>query len=110
MAPAVPSEDDDGHELVRRARDEVAVEGEDLTGSRRGVQDEAGEDGRPDSVQLILERRDDAEVAAAAAEAPEEVGVRPAMPVWLLAPRPRARARVRIRRRPGHRRRRYSAR
>ena len=39
------------------------------------MDDEAGEDLRADRVQPELERRDDAEIAAAAADRPEQVGV-----------------------------------
>jgi hypothetical protein len=60
---------------VRRAGGELAEEPEDVAGARRGMEDRSGQDGRPDLVQAVLEGGDDAEVAAASPEAPEEVRV-----------------------------------
>src|SRR5687768_17099202 len=68
-------EDDDGHQLVRSSRDEVPVEFEYFARPRRWVQYHAGQYGGPDGMQSILERRDDAKVAASSAEPPEEVRV-----------------------------------
>ena len=45
-----------------------------IPGPGDGVHQHAPED-RPECVELVLERRDDAEVAAAAAKAPEQIGV-----------------------------------
>src|ERR671938_324018 len=61
-------------ELLRRTRHEVAIEAEDLARPGLRVQRHATED-LPKRMQAVLERGDDAEVAAAAAHAPEEVGV-----------------------------------
>ena len=63
-------------------RDLVGRVGKDVAGvPHRGgcvvqrVDQRAAEDERPDVVQAVLERDDDAEIARAAAQAPEEVGV-----------------------------------
>ena len=52
---------------------EVAHEAEQVAGRVERVRDQAAGDHRADRVQPVLERRGDAEVAAAAAEAPEQV-------------------------------------
>ena len=61
-------------QIVRHARDEVAVELEQLARPGRRVEEGAARHARGDRVQLELERDGDAEIAAAAAEPPEEVG------------------------------------
>ena len=68
--------DDDRHQLVRRLGDPVAVEAQDVSGDcsigqKTGPASTFG----PSGTQSELELGDDPEVAAAAAEAPEEVGV-----------------------------------
>ena len=65
---------DDRRQLVGRLGDEVAVEAQHLGRVLERVVDRAGQHGRADRVQPVLERRDDAEVAAAAAQAPEQLG------------------------------------
>ena len=54
---------------------ELAVEAQHLGGVVERVEDRPGEHDRPDRVQAVLERRDDAEVPAAAAHAPEQIRV-----------------------------------
>ena len=58
-----------------RVGTQVAVEVEDLLGAAPVEEDRPGEDHRADRVQAELERRDDAEVAAAAAQAPQQLAV-----------------------------------
>ena len=55
--------------------DEVAVFRQDLPGLRERKYDQPGGHFRPDRMQLEFERRDHAEVAAAAAQRPEQVGI-----------------------------------
>ena len=62
-------------QLIRQVAREVAVEAHDLLGAVARIEDGAGGHGRADRVQVELEGGDDAEVAASAAQAPEEVGV-----------------------------------
>ena len=66
---------DQGAQLVRQVACEVAVEAHDLLGAVARIEDRAGGHGRADRVQIELEGGDDAEIASAAAQAPEEVGV-----------------------------------
>ena len=62
-------------QLVGRGAHELAVELQHLRRARERMDHEAADDHRPDRVQPVLERGDDAEVAAAAADGPEEIGV-----------------------------------
>ncbi len=62
-------------DLVGRGEDEVAVEAHELARHRRRVHELAGEHDRADRVQTEVERGDDAEVAAATPQTPEQVGV-----------------------------------
>ena len=62
-------------QIVGRAAHELAVELQCFLRARERVDHEAAGDHRPDRVQPVLERGDDAEVAGAAADGPEEVGV-----------------------------------
>ena len=62
-------------DLVGGVGHEVAVEAQQLGGGRARVQDHPRVDDRADRVQPELERGHDAEVAAAALEAPEQLGV-----------------------------------
>ena len=66
---------DDRRELVGRGSGELAVEAQNFAGIVQMVEDRPGEHDRPDRVQAELERRDDAEVTAAAAHSPEQIGV-----------------------------------
>jgi hypothetical protein len=54
---------------------EVAREAQDVAGAVQGMQHDPGEDVRPERVKLELELRHHAEVAAAAAQGPEQVGI-----------------------------------
>jgi hypothetical protein len=65
---------EDRGQLVGRAGDEGAVLAQDLGSVVEGVVDRAREDGA-DVVQAVLERGRDAEVPAAPAQAPEQLGV-----------------------------------
>lgn len=62
-------------QLARRGLGEVAVRLEHLAGAVPAPRDEAARDHRADLVQAKREARDDAEVAAAAPDRPEEVVV-----------------------------------
>ena len=62
-------------DLVGCVGHEVAPEADELTGLRRGPDQHAREEHRPDLVEPEREAGDDAEVATAAAQPPEEVGV-----------------------------------
>src|SRR5919206_3437615 len=62
-------------DLVRRLLHEVAIEAHELSGCRARMQYHPGEHDRAHRVEAKLELGHDAEVAAAALEAPEEVGV-----------------------------------
>ena len=66
---------DDRRELVGRGSGELAIEAQYLRGVVERVEDRPGEHDRPDRVQAVFERRDDAEVTAAAAHSPEQIGV-----------------------------------
>ena len=66
---------EDRRQLVGRGGGELAVEAQNLRRVVQRVEDRPGEHDRPDRVQAVLERGDDAEVAAAAADAPEQIGV-----------------------------------
>ena len=66
---------DDRRELVGRGGRELAIEAQYLRRGFERVEDRPGEHDRPDRMQAILERRDDAEVTAAAAHSPEQIGV-----------------------------------
>ncbi len=63
-------------QLVRRAGGEVAPCTQHLAGLREGVDDQPGVDLRADRMQPELERGRHAEVAAAAAQGPEQLGLR----------------------------------
>ena len=63
-------------QLVRGVGGEVAPRAQHLPRLRERVDDEAGVHLGADRMQLELERRDDAEVAAAAAQGPEQIGLR----------------------------------
>jgi hypothetical protein len=65
----------DEHHLVRKIRACVAEEPEHVQRARQRVRDDAAGDDGSDRVEVVLERRGNAEVAAAAANGPEEVGV-----------------------------------
>ena len=66
-----------GHDpqLVGRVGHEVTEEPQHLAGLRHGPRQQAGQDGGAERVEPVLERGDHAEVAAAAPQAPEQVGV-----------------------------------
>jgi hypothetical protein len=66
---------DDRHQLVRRVRDPVAVETQHISRLLHRPEDRPGEHLRAERDAVELELRDDSEVAAPAAEAPEQVGV-----------------------------------
>ena len=66
---------EDRRQLIGRRGDELAVEAQHLAGILERMEDRSGEHDRPHGVKPVLERGNDAEVAAAAAEAPEEVRV-----------------------------------
>ena len=76
-----------GRQLVRRLVGETAELGQERLRLVERMHDEPGQDLRPERVQPELERGDDAEIAAAAAQRPEEIRV--------LASRSPARARRR---------------
>ena len=63
-------------QFVGRAGGEVAPRAQDLAGLCERVDDQAGVDLGADRMQLELERGHHAEVAAAAAQGPEQVGLR----------------------------------
>jgi hypothetical protein len=65
--------DHDRHQLVRRLRYPVAVEAQNLRRLAHRPEDRPCQHGRADRVEAELELGDDAEVAAAAAQAPEQV-------------------------------------
>ena len=69
------AEPDDGAELVGRFGGEVAVEAQHVGGVVGRPEDGAGHHGRADRMQGEPERGDDAEVAAAASQRPEQIGV-----------------------------------
>ena len=69
------SEDQPHGQLAGRLGGDRSVAPEDLVGPLEGPGDEPAVDGRADLVQAEREPGDDAEVAAAAAERPEQVGV-----------------------------------
>ena len=54
---------------------EVGVERQHCVRVRKRMHDQSADDQRPDRMQPVLERRDDAEIAAAAAERPEQIGM-----------------------------------
>ena len=66
---------DERRQLVGQLAHPVAVEAQHLLGAVAREEDRAGQHHRADRVQPELERRRDAEVAAAAAQAPEQLGV-----------------------------------
>ena len=66
---------DDRRELVGRGSRELAIEPQYLRRVFERVEDRPGEHDRPDRMQAVLERRDDAEVTATAAHSPEQIGV-----------------------------------
>ena len=70
-----PALDDDRHQLVRRLGAPLAVEAQEVRRLLDRPEDRPGEHGRAHGVKAKLELGDDPEVAAAAAQAPEEVGV-----------------------------------
>ena len=59
--------------LVGEGAAVVAVEAQHVAGGGARVEHHPAEHQRPDRVELVLERRDDAEIAAAAPERPEQV-------------------------------------
>ena len=67
--------DDDRHQLVRRLRDPVAVEAQDLPGLLHRPEQRPCQHLRAERHAAELELRDDPEVAAAPAHAPEEICV-----------------------------------
>jgi len=69
------AEPDDGAELVGRFGDEVPVEAQRVGRVLGRPEDGSGHHGRADGVQRKLERGDDTEVAAAASQRPEQIGV-----------------------------------
>ena len=69
------AEPDHAAELVGGCGGEVAVEAQHVGGVIGGPEDGSGHHGRAEGVQAEPERGDDAEVAAAAAQRPEQVGV-----------------------------------
>ena len=66
---------EDRRELVGRGGRDLAIEAQYLRRVFERVEDRPGEHDRPDRMQAVLERRDDAEVTAAAAHSPEQIGV-----------------------------------
>jgi len=66
---------DDGAELVGNLGNEVPVEAQHVGGVVGRPEDRPGHHGRAEGMQRELERGDDAEVAAAASQRPEQVGV-----------------------------------
>ena len=67
---------DDHHaELVRRVRSELPESPQHLGRLVQRPVDRSAEDDRPDRVQVVLERRGDAEVAAAATQPPEQLRI-----------------------------------
>jgi hypothetical protein len=65
----------DRAELVGSLADEIAVKAEDLSNISRIPEDGPRQNNGPDGVEAELERGDDAEVAAAPSQRPEQVGV-----------------------------------
>jgi hypothetical protein len=65
---------EEGAEILGRGLHIVVEEAQDVAGLLERVEDGTGDD-RGDRVQAELERGDDAEVAATAAQGPEKVGV-----------------------------------
>ena len=86
----------DAGQLAGRLRGEGAIHLEDAGSFLRPPGDRAGDDVRPDRVQRVLEAGGHPEVAAAAAQPPEQVGV-----LALGGPDHPARRRSRDRPRPG---------
>ena len=66
---------EDRCQLIGRRGDELPVEAQHLAGILERMEDRSGQHDRPHGVKPVLERGDDAEVAAAATDAPEEVRV-----------------------------------
>jgi hypothetical protein len=66
---------EDRRQLIGRGRGELAIETQNLRRVFERVEDRPGEHRRSHRVQAVLERGDDAEVPAAAAHTPEQVGV-----------------------------------
>ena len=66
---------DEPGDLVGRVGRPVAEHAQQVAARLARVEDRPGVDHRPERMELELEPRDDAEVAAAAAQAPEQVGV-----------------------------------
>ena len=69
------AEPDDAAELVGCFGGEVPVEAQHVGGVVGGPEDGSGQHGRADGMQGEPERGDDAEVAAAATQRPEQIGV-----------------------------------
>ena len=67
--------DDERHQFVRRLGAPLAVEAQEIWRLLDRPEDRPCEDGRAHRVKAKLELGDDPEVSAAAAQAPEEVGV-----------------------------------
>ena len=74
LTGVVDVEEGDRREVIRRGAGEIVIEAEHLAGAFPGEDDRAAQDG-PDRMELVDERGHDAEVAAAAAQGPEEVRV-----------------------------------
>ena len=68
-------QDDDGRELLGRARHAVTVGPQHLTGLLGGIEHHARQDLGSHGMQPVLEAGHDAEVAATPLQGPEEVGV-----------------------------------
>ena len=66
---------EDRRELIGRGSGELAVEAQNFRGIVEMVEDRPGEHDRPDRVQAVVERGDDAEVPSGAAHAPKQIRV-----------------------------------
>ena len=67
--------DDDRRELVRHVGDPIAIEAQDVRGLLHGPEDRPRHHHGPERVEAELEFGDDPEVAAAAPNTPEQLGV-----------------------------------
>ena len=65
----------DQHRLVRQGRAGIPEEAQHVERARQRMGDHAARDHRADAVERVFERRRDAEVAAAAANRPEQIRV-----------------------------------
>ena len=66
---------EDRRQLIGSDRGELTIEAQNLRGVFERVEDRPREHRRPHAVQAVFERGDDAEVPAAAAHTPEQIGV-----------------------------------